>query len=242
LKRRPRFEFWSLLINVGALASVLSAIKVGASPSRLWPVAGFLFVSSAAALYVEGLFHLTRRRARNQSGTEIPRGVRLRRPFWISIGDFLTTVGIGATIGAVAAGLGAASVGLGILLTFGVTIGCIEFFTRRFSPGSLAFEPDGLRVFIRRASFIVRWSAITDVYAHGHEGQLTCLRILGINDVVKSVAPDTPQTRRRTWLLVSDGDNSTGKLTLTKWTAGLDAPVLARAINAAIEKQVGRVN
>ena len=48
--------------------------------------------------------------------------------------------------------------------------------------------------------------------------------------------------RRRTWLLVSDGDNSTGKLTLTKWTAGLDAPVLARAINAAIERQVGGVN
>jgi len=242
LKQRPRFEFWSLLINVGALAGVLSAIKAGASPNRLWPAVGFLLVSSAAAIYVEGAFHLTRRLARNQSGTEIPQGVLLRRPFWMSIRDFLSIVGIGATLGAVAAGLGFAGVGVGILLTFGAILGCVEFFSRAFSLGSLTFEPDGLRVHIRRASFIVPWSAITDVHAEGYEGHLICLRILGISAVVKSVEPDTPQTRKRTWLIVWDGDNSTGKLTLPPWTAGLDAPVLARAINAAIERQVGRVN
>jgi hypothetical protein len=56
------------------------------------------------------------------------------------------------------------------------------------------------------------------------------------------VQPDTPRNRRRVYLATYDGDHHGGKLTLLGWTGGLDAPVLARAIRAAIGQPPARAN
>jgi hypothetical protein len=242
LKRRVRFEIGSLLFNLGALAAVLLAISAGASAGRLRPAADFLFVSSAVAIYVEAVVHLARRRARSQRGLEVPQGVLLRTPVWMQISETLSMVGIGATIGAVAAGAGFVSVGFGILLTF--TAFCVAMqlipLGRR---EDLTFEPEGLRVHISGASFLVPWDAITKVERGGSEDhRLIYVGIRDIRPVLSSLNPDTPQTRFRARVALGGEDGPAGRLTFLPWAAGLDGPVLARALNAAVERQIARAN
>jgi hypothetical protein len=173
----------------------------------------------------------------------VVRGIRLTKPGWISAIDWLSMVGPAATLGAVAAAAGFASVGVGVLLTVTLIQLGVEFTSSGLSPGSLMFERDGLRVWVRGATFLVRWDAITSVDRAGSEGhRLTCLRIVDVDTVVRSVEPDTPRTRRRVWFTVADAEQPTGKLLLTPWTAGLDGPLLARAISAEVAEQREQVN
>jgi hypothetical protein len=242
LNWRLRSGVLSLMLNLGALAGVLLAISLGASSRRLWPAVDFLFASSAAAIYVEAVVHLARRRARHQRFAEVPRGIRLRRPVWMAIGDSLELLGLGASMGAGAAAAGSPGVGMGILLTFAAFCAAMQimpFGTHE----SLTFEADGLRVHIRGASFLVRWEAITKVDRGGSEtNRLVYVGMDDIRPVMRSVEPNTPRMRFRARVAMGDEEEPAGKLTFVPWTAGLDGTELARAIYAAIDRKVGHVN
>jgi hypothetical protein len=238
VKPRARFELVVLVLNLGALAGVLLALALGATPARMWAMAEFLFVGSAAAIYAESAIHLTRRRARAQSGAEVPLGVRLRKPVWMSAGDPLSIMGVAALLGAAAAGAGYASVGVGILLAFVVILFVASFAERVASPRSITFEPDGLRVYIRGGSFVVPWKSITSVEV----SHVVHIRVRATAAVVETAEPDTPRMRARARLALFDGDQPGGKLTLSSWTAGLDGSVLARAIRAGADRRSGPVN
>jgi hypothetical protein len=242
VKGRVRFEVWSVVVNVGALAVALVAISRGMAPHRLRPAAGFLFASSAAAIYVEAVVHLCRRRARAQQGLEVPHGVRLRRPIWMSVSDSLSLLGLGASAGAVAAAAGFLGVGLGIMLMIAaltVAMAVTPFGTKE----GLTLESDGLRVHVRGTSFLVPWKAVTGLDRSGSEqNRLLLVGIDDIRPILSSVRPDTARMRFRARIALGNEPWPSGQLTLVPWTAGIDGPVLARAINQAIERQVHRVN
>jgi hypothetical protein len=243
--RGIRSEVLSFGLHGIALAGVLLAINLGIGPRRLWPAAAFLGVSTAATAYIEAVVHLARRRARKQRDAEVPHGVRLRRPVWMSISDVLWVVWIGSTLGAVAAGAGFPAVGIGILMTV-----CALVVATAFIPYGrdecLTFEPDGLRIHLRGATFLVPWEAIHKVDRGGTEShRLLLVQIDALAPVLRSVAPDTPRARMRARIALGEGDDiggSGGKLTFTPWTAGLDGTVLAGAIRAAVDRRHGRLN
>jgi hypothetical protein len=233
----PRFGVVSLATNLAALAGLLVAIALGARSERLTRTAAFLCVSTAAALYVEAVRCLLRRRARNELRAEVPEGTLLKMPIWIALSDSLYVVGLGATFGAVIAVLGFASVGLGILLTFILIQTGIDIASRSFGARALMFEREGLRVYIRGATILVRWNDITAVEREGSEGhRLIRIRILHRGPVISSVQPNTSRTRRRARLVVDDGDGPSGALVLTPWMGGLDSAFLARAIQGAVSR------
>jgi hypothetical protein len=233
----PRFEVVWLAVNLAALGGLLVAIARGASSERLMKTAAFLCASTAAALYVEVVRHLLRRRARNEIRLDVPEGALLKIPIWISLSDSFSLLGPGATFGAVAAALGFASVGLGILLTFIVVQIGIEVASRSFGARAVMFEREGLRVHIRGATVLLRWNDITAVEREGTEGHRPIrVRILHCGPVISSVEPNTPRTRSRARLLVSDGDGPSGALVLNPWMGGVDSASLARAIQGAVSR------
>jgi hypothetical protein len=243
VKRRPRSEIVVLAVHVGGLGVALLAIALGLAPARMWAAARFLLVGAAASIFVEAAARMTRRRARRQSAAAVPEGVRLRKPIWMSIADPAQMAAYGAIFGAVAAVAGFAATGTGILLTFAAMAVGPEIVSARFSAQSLTFEPGGLRVHLRGASFLLPWKSITAVEQEGPEHhRAICLRLLEIGGAVGSAQPATPQARARVRSVLDDGEPPTGTLTLWPWTAGLDGPVLARAISAAAQRQGDRPN
>jgi hypothetical protein len=231
VKRRARFEALSLAVDAAALACVLLAIALGAPAARLGRAAWFLGAGAAASLYVEVVFHLKRLRARRQERATVPRGVRLREPLWMRISDWLAVVGFLALGSAVAGAAGAVGVGVGILLTVVLLATAMDLFTARFSASGLTFEPEGLRVHIRDASFLIGWKAIAGIDRQGDEGRVLNVRILDAAAAIRSVEPNTPRTRGLVSLVLSATESG---ITFGPWTAGLSTPALARAIGAAI--------
>jgi len=237
VKRRVRYGIAALLVNAGGLAIVLAALALGAGGRRWGPTAAFLAIGTAAALCAELIHRLARRRARRQAGADVPRGVRLHRPFWLTLDESLAIVDFGCPLAAAAAALGFAGVGIGILLTMCLLPAFMAVTSLiSVSAEDLTFEDDGLRVHLRRrSSFLIRWSAIAAVDREGpSERALTHLELLETASAVASVHPDTARNRRDVAIATWDGNQPGGKLTLVGWTAGLDAPVLARAIREAI--------
>jgi hypothetical protein len=235
VKELFRWRVLAPLINATALVAVLSFVGKGVAVARLRPVAGFLLLSTAAAVYANAGARLLARRARRQMEAELPRGVRLRKPLWMSAIEAAAGFGPIATIAAVVALFGRPDVGLGILLTVLVVFGAIHYVAEGFSAQSLAFEDRGLRVHVRGASFLIPWSGISRLDRQGPEThRLTYLHIVDPKNVIGSVNPDTPQSRKRA-MYVTYGDGPPGgKLMLAPWIGGIDDTVLARAINAAL--------
>jgi len=243
VNRRLRYALGVLLVNAAALSAVLLAVAQGGSWRRWGPTAAFLSIGTAAALCAEAIHHLKRRRARRQEAADVPRGVRLRKPRWLSLDEPLAFVDHGAPLAGVPAALGFAGVGVGILLTvcaLMVLHGLLDVF---MSFSDVSLETDGLRVYLRSASFVVPWKSIAAVAPERPtQRKLTNLELVERASAVASVQPDTPRNRRRVYLATYDGDHRGGRLTLLGWTGGLDAPVLARAIRAAIGQPPARAN
>jgi hypothetical protein len=119
VKARISSEHVALLINAGGLAAVVVAIALGASGRRLGHAGGFLVVGTGASVYSEVASRVLARRARRRSDIDVPRGVRLGRPLWLSFADLLIMLALAAPFAAVAAGVSFTGVGAGILLTAG---------------------------------------------------------------------------------------------------------------------------
>jgi hypothetical protein len=235
-KRRVRKDALAAMLIVAAFDGVLVAILAGVAPGRLWPVVWFLAIGAAAAVYVVIANRLIRRRASKLRSAEVRWGIRLRKPIWMSLGDTCTMVALGAALAAVVAGLGFPGVAMGILLTI-VAVGvCLPFLAELgLAARALTFEPDGLRVHIRAASFLVKWKAIANVERWGPDSyQALCLRISDVAGVVGTAQPDEPRVRARIDTLVREGNGPDGKLLLMPWMAGLDGVTLARTISAGM--------
>lgn len=242
MKLRVRTEIVLLLAGLGALAGVAVAIA-GGRFQRLWPAAAFLSFGSVAAIYAEATQRLTHRRSTKQTGLEIPRGVPMRKPIWIWIGESVWLVGNAALLAGVAAILGFAGVGMGILLTTAAIQLGMAMTDLHLEARSLTFEREGLRVHMRGLRFLVRWDVMTGVERGGSEQRRSVgVALIETDSAVLSVEPDTPRNRRRVQMAVYDGERPGGKLTFYPWTAGLDTLVLARAIRTAIDNQPARPN
>lgn len=241
MKRRIRDEQLALLVNGSALVAVLVAIALGATSPRLWRTACFLILGTAASGYIEAVVHLSGRRAVRQRDFEIPRGVRLRRPLWLSVDVPLFVLALASLLAAVAAAVGFTGAGAGILIVAGVIGLMIGVLSSWWSPDGVTFEVSGLRVHLLGVSFLVPWDAITDVERGGEAGQLVYVRVIAVG-VIRAVEPNTPPAWERARVVVSDGDLPTGILHLDRWTGGLDTAVLARAIATAAKHTTARTN
>jgi hypothetical protein len=222
---------------------VALGIASGALPSRFRLVAMLLALSSAAAIYFAAAIRLVRRRAFRLRQGAVPWGVRLRTPVWISAYQMTVPLAIGGLIGAMIAAIGFGGVGIGATLTFAVFAVAMPFMQFGMSPGGLAFEHSGLRVYIRGGSFLVPWDGIVGVEQVGPDHTQSIQLRLNDSDAVRaSIMPATDAMRARVDTFVRKGGVLAGEVLFTPWTGGLDGPTLAREIRAARDGKGDRAN
>jgi hypothetical protein len=232
-----------VLVPAGALAVVLLVMAAGGSPARWGPVAGFLGLAALAERYFAAALWLERRRARRLRGARVPWGARLSKPLWITLGDSSLLVEVGAALGAIAAAVGLPGVGLGALLACLAWVGLTVLTVFELSPSGLTFEPAGLRLHLRGASFVVPWTAIKAIERVGPDHmQMISLRIESAAAVIGSTEPPVEAARARVRTYVREGKGPAGQIMMMPWTAGLDGPTLARAIGAAMAGEADQVN
>jgi hypothetical protein len=239
-RRRLRLVLLTVLLSI-VFGGVLVALAAGVAPNRLRPVAGFLAVVSIAAILSLVDSRAAFRRAWKQRNSEVPWGVLLTPPFWMRLSYPILLLGAGAVLGAVAAALGFPGIGLGALLTLGAVGGMGPFFD---SPHGLTFEPDGLRVTLRRGSFVVPWKTITHLEGIGPDHfTMISMHIGDARPLIESAQPNDPRFRAKVATFVQATQAHQGKLLLMPWTAGLDGQVLVRIITGAtVDGQRGRMN
>jgi len=229
-----RWERALTAVELCALAGVLVALEAGAPATRWRPVAIFLGIGAAAALYREVGVALTRARVRHQSTAPVPRNRWLRKPAWISAIEATSFLGLAIPFAAGAAAVGFPGVGLGILATMAGLAAFTSAMSSMFSVAAFMLEQDGLRVRIRGATLLVPWSMVADVRREGSEDhRLVVLDLVGVRAIRASVDPATRKTHARAALVFSSEDGVTSKLVLAPWTAGLDGTALARALISA---------
>jgi hypothetical protein len=243
-RRRPhRLTLLFVVLPLAAFGGVTLALWVGFSPVRLRPVAGFLGIAAMESTYFWVALRMTHRRAKRLRSAQVPWRVRLAKPFWISLIQVSMMLVPGAVLGAVAAILGFPSFGLGALLTFAALAAWVPFAEFGMSPRGLTFEPGGLRIHIRGATFLVPWPTITKVERIGPDhSQMIRLHLKDSIGVIRAAQPDDPRARARVETFIGEGSGPDGQLILTPWTAGLDGPTLARTIGAAMVGEMGKVN
>jgi hypothetical protein len=239
-KRRRRLVI--IGVPFAALALVLAFLAAGVAPRRLEPVAVFLAVAAAASLAQLGAGRLSARRARRLRAREVPWGIRLDRPWWLSTPEVAVALELGAMLAAVLALCDAPGIGAGVLLMFAIIGLGMPITQARMAPRALTFEDGGLRVHVSGGAFLVPWSTVTAVETVGPDHmQFTTLRLTAREAIEQTVTPDTPRMRERIAELFREA-GSGGKLLLLHWTGGLDGQTLARALELGRRGHVGRVN
>jgi hypothetical protein len=227
---RRRVLWYALFVapSLVGLGAVLAAIVAGRSSHRLWPIAGFLMVWAGSAGYVTVARRLLRLRGFRVRHAPVPRGVWLKKPFWIRLDETLTLVAMVAMVATIVAVLGFPQVALGILLV-GLLggFGAVSF----GATSGLTFEEAGLRVHLGQAHCLVPWTSIRAIEPIGSDNfQMIQLGIDGIDRVLDSVSPPTPRNRKRAEGVFGGAAAARGEILLEPWTAGLDGQTLARAI------------
>jgi hypothetical protein len=229
---KVRWETACLLTNLGLLSVVVSACHFGLG-IRLRTAVIFLILGTASSVYSELLFHLCKTRARRQRESDVRRAVRLRKPLWLAAGSPLAMLPVSAPVAALAGGLGSGQAGFGVLFAVAALTVTVGYLVMRNSCRSLALETDGLRLYLLGIAFLVPWKSISSVDIKGQaEWKLVQLTLFETASALASVQPDTPRARGRVTLALYGGDGSPGRILLDQWAAGIDAPVLARAIKA----------
>ena len=229
-----RWETACLLANLGLLGVVVSAFHFGVDAHRIRTAAVFLILGTACSLYVELHFHACKLRARRQREGRVPHNVRLRMPLWIQAGGLIAVLATSAPVAALAGGLGSGQTGLGVLLAVAGVTASVGYFAVRYSFRSLAFETGGLRLYFSgSSSLLLPWKSIASVDLEGQaEWKLVQLTLFETRGALASLEPDTPRARERATLALRGYDGTPGRILLNQWAAGIDAPVLARAIKA----------
>jgi len=231
---KVRWETTCLLANLGLLGVVASAFHFGLGAHRIRTAAIFLILGTGWSLYGELLFHACKLRAGRQRERPVPHDVRLRVPLWIEAGGLITMLSTSAPVAALAAGLGSGQVGFGVLLAVAALTTTTGYLVARYSFRSLAFETGGLRLYLAGGSnLLVPWKSIASVDLEGQaEWKLVQLTLFETRSALASFEPNTPRARQRATLALHGDDGSPGRILLTQWAAGIDAPVLASAIKA----------
>jgi hypothetical protein len=224
-----------LLANLGLLGAVVWAWHLGLGAHRLRTAAIFLSLGTASSLYSELVFQLCKVRVREQRESDVPRGVRLRMPLWLAANGPLAMLPVCAPIAALAGCLGSGQAGLGVLFAAAALTATVGYLVTRHSCRSLALEADGLRLYLLGLTFLVPWKSISSVDIEGQaEWKLVQLTFFETTRALGSIEPNTPSARQRAALALYGGDGSPGRILLDQWAAGIDAPVLARAIRAGM--------
>jgi hypothetical protein len=231
---KVRWETTCLLANLGLLGVVASAFHFGIGAHRIRMAAIFLILGTGWSLYGELLFHACKLRARRQRERPVPHDVRLRMPLWIEAGGLITLLSTSAPVAALAAGLGSGQAGFGVLLAVAALTATTGYLVARYSFRSLAFETGGLRLYLAGGSnLLVPWKSIASVDLEGQaEWKLVQLTLFETRSAFASIEPNAPRARQRATLALHGDDGSPGRILLTQWAAGIDAPVLASAIKA----------
>ena len=239
---RDRSEVVLEVVNVAAFAGALLALAAGGPPHRLRPVAVFSGLGAAAALYIEVAIAFARLRARAQEASSPPRGVRLKKPLWLSAREGAPMALFVAPLAALAGVAGFPSAGAGVLIAAGALGGATFALVGTYNPQALTFEDDGLRVHLRTTTFLVPWGAVLGVARDGRNDGLVRLRFAGTEAVLGSVAPATDRARSHAFVAIGGRGEPTHELTFDAWTAGLDPAALARALAVASAREPSRVN
>lgn len=83
------------------------------------------------------------------------------------------------------------------------------------------------------SNLLVPWKSIASVDLEGQaEWKLVQLTLFETRSALASFEPNTPRARQRATLALQADGASPGRILLTQWAAGIDAPALASAIKA----------
>jgi hypothetical protein len=228
-----RWETTCLLANLGLLAVVASACHFGFGGHRLRTAAIFLSLGTAGSLYRELLFHVSKARARRQREGHVPRNVRLRGPLWMDAAGLIAALAASAPVAALAGGLGSGQAGLGVLLAVGALTATIGYFVALHSFRSLAFEVGGLRLYLLGSTLLIPWKSIASVDVEGRaRWKRVRFTLFETRNALASIHPNTPRARRWAAIALHGDDRPPASILLDEWAAGIDAPVLAKAIEA----------
>jgi hypothetical protein len=241
--RRARLRSLLILTAPGvALVSAMALLAMGIAPARLRPVAAFLAMAATASIVYVAALRLSARRRRRLRARDVPWGVRLVKPLWLSAPEASIPVEIGGVLAALLALVGCPGIGAGVMITFFVIALVMPFAHLSMSPWALTFEADGLRVHVTRAAFVIPWGSITGIETIGPDHmQMTMLRLADTEAIVATARRGTPRARARVATLLHDA-KPRGELMLLPWAAGLDGRSLARALEAARRGAGGQVN
>ena len=196
------------ILSATALVAVVAGVKLDLLPRRLWSLAAFLGLWLAAASYLVVAAVAVRRRAARLRTGRVPQGVRLTQPFWIPLMRTFDMLMTAAMLPAIAAAIGFPAVAVGITLPI-VALGLLAA-TVSLEPACLIFEPAGLRVHERGSRFMIAWAAIGEVAVTGPSHYpSTTIEVISPEQVLATIEPDTPRTRRRVAFLMAIGGQRT---------------------------------
>jgi hypothetical protein len=231
------FWFAAAVVLTGACV----AIGLGIAPGRMRPIAGFALVWLGAASYVLAAKRAMERRAARLRTAQVPRDVKLTRPIWIPLREGASLLGMAGALAACAAAVGYPWVGLGILLALAAL--AVPMVADIGTVSGLSFEYSGLRLDLGRAECLVPWTLVLEVSVAGQPGVPSVnVAIADPAGLYHSLVPDTPKTRFALHLLLGLGMPSGRALRFYDWSAGLDAPTLARTIREATGEPPPRAN
>jgi hypothetical protein len=215
---------------MGALLLALAIMAATGGSSRWKHVVAFLVVSTGVAVFSNVTDLACSWRARRLWMEPFPWFTRLRRPLWITLEEHGIILSFGAAVGAFASLLGFASVGLGIFITFVGVHAAVSGAESFYLGNDLTFESNGLRVHLRKGSFLVPWNCIDRLESVGPgHSQVIMIHLTDRQSVIDSAHPTTLQPRVSS--LVSGG------LLLSSWVAGLDGASLMRALQQGMSKK-----
>jgi hypothetical protein len=232
-----------LFILVAPVAGILLAWAVGVPPRRLRPAVAFQGIALAAALYFFAALKMQRRTGRRQQRLESLVGIRFRTPIWMMLIECAIAIEIGGALAAVVATFGLVGVANGLFLTFALLGLCMPWFKIGMQPRWIVLEPDGIRMAVSRATFLVPWTTVGRIEPIGPDHFRGLNIILEDSEsVLESVRPDDSKARERIRTLIQSSPGIGAALLLMPWAAGLEGRTLERGIREGMSGKVSGMN
>jgi len=232
-----------LLVVVAPLAGILLALAVGVSPRRLRPAVEFQAVALVATLYFIVALKAQRRTGRRQRRLESLMGIQFRTPIWMMLIECSIPIEIGGALAAVVATVGFVGVANGLFLTFALIGLSMPLFKIGLQPRWIVLEPNGIRMAVSRATFLIPWTTFGRIEPFGPDHFVALNVILKDSEsVLESVLPDDSKARERIRTLIQSSPQGGAGLLLMPWTAGLDGRTLERGIREGMSGKVPGMN
>ena len=232
-----------LLVLVAPVGGILLALASGVSPQRLRPAVAFQGIAVVAALYFIVALRAQRRVSRRQRRLESLMGIQFRAPIWMMLIECSIVIEIGGALAAVVGTFGFVGVANGLFLTFALIGLSMPLFKIGLQPRWIVLEPNGIRMAVSRATFLIPWTAVGRIEPVGPDHFVALNVILkGSQSLLESVRPDDSKTRERIKTLIQSSSRGDAGLLLMPWTAGLDGRTLERGIREGMSGKVAGMN